>query len=79
MVEAELDRMIERRDEKRRRTEGERREEDLWVETARRFNERARAERRAQWAEYHECMCRLHTQLADEHAAKRQKLMEGAA
>ena len=48
----------------------------MWKETAKRFNERARAERRAQWIEYHECMCRLHTQLASEHQEKADKLWQ---
>ena len=68
---------IERRDEKRRQTEGERLEEEMWKQTARRFNERARAETRAQWIDYHKCMCRLHTQLAGEHQQKAERLGEG--
>jgi hypothetical protein len=80
-AEASIDAFIERR---ARRGETDPDEsEDLWVESVRRFNERARTERRAQWIAYHECMCRLHTQLAGEHAEKAEKLTqdntEGAA
>jgi hypothetical protein len=79
-AEAQLERFITQRDEKRKQTQGERLEEELYAESVRRFHERARAERRAQWIEYHECMCRLHTQLAGEHQQKAEKLlMEGAA
>jgi hypothetical protein len=49
----------------------------MWKQTARRFNERARAETRAQWIDYHKCMCRLHTQLAGEHQQKAERLGEG--
>jgi hypothetical protein len=72
-----LSRFIERRDDKCKQTEGEGLEEEMWKETARRFNERARAERRAQWIDYHNCICRLHTQLAGEHQQKAEKLGEG--
>ena len=75
-----MTRFIERRDDQRRQTEGERLDEELYADSVRRFQERARAERRAQWIKYHECMCRLHTQLAGEHQQKAKKLlMEGAA
>ena len=42
MVEAELDAMIRRRDEKRRRDEGERPEEALWLESERKYAARRR-------------------------------------
>jgi hypothetical protein len=53
--------------------------EDLWVESVRRFNERAQAEIRSRWIDYHQNLCRLHTQLATEHEEKAQRLLEGAA
>jgi hypothetical protein len=47
MVEAELDRMIERRSLKGETDPDE--QEDLWVESLRRYQERERHERRAEW------------------------------
>ena len=35
--------------------------------------------KRQAWIEYHESLCRLHTQLATEHEEKAQRLLEGAA
>jgi hypothetical protein len=47
MVEAELDRMIEKRSRKGEADPDER--EDLWVESVRRYNERERRQIRAEW------------------------------
>jgi hypothetical protein len=74
MVEAELDRMIEKRSRKGEQDPDER--EDLWVESVRRFHERTRAERRAQWIEYEQHMSELHARLSREHEEKAQKLQE---
>ena len=51
MVEAELDRMIERRARKGEEDPDER--EDLWVESVRRYQERERRQIRAQWYGWH--------------------------
>jgi hypothetical protein len=72
-VEKDLDRLIEKRSQKGETDPDER--EETWRESVRRFKERARAERRAQWIEYHECMCRLHNQLAGEHQDKAEQLL----
>jgi len=53
--------------------------EVLWVESVRRFNERAQAEIRSRWIDYHHHLQCLHQGLADEHEAKAQRLLEGAA
>ncbi len=52
-VEAELDHMIRRADERRRLTEGERAEHELWQESAERYNARQEREMRARWYGYH--------------------------
>ena len=44
-----MTRFIERRDDKRRQTEGERLEDDLWMESVARYNERERRQIRAEW------------------------------
>ena len=77
-AEQQIATFIARMDTKRRDTEGERLEEELYAESVRRFNEKARAEIRLQWISYHQNLCRLHTQLADEHEREAQQLLEGA-
>jgi hypothetical protein len=71
-----LTRVIERRDDKRRQTEGERREQEMWMESVARFHERSEAEMRSRWIEYEQHMSQLHTRLAEEHQEKAQKLLE---
>jgi hypothetical protein len=76
VVEAELTRMIEKRARKEQDPDER---EDLWVGSVRRFNERAQAEMRSRWIEYHRHLQSLHQGLADEHQEKAQRLVEGAA
>ena len=78
-VEGELDVFITRRHGKRVAEEGERAAEDMWRESVARFHERSEAEIRSRWIDYHQNLCRLHTQLAAEHEEKAQRLLEGAA
>jgi hypothetical protein len=70
---AELDRLIERRSRKEQDPDER---EDLWVESVRIFHERARAERRQQWTEFHRGMALLHGRLAAEHEEKAAKLLD---
>jgi len=59
-IDADLDRLIERRDKIRRITEGERLGEELWRESARKA-EVARKERiRLECAEFHRAQARRH-------------------
>jgi hypothetical protein len=67
---------VERRDDRRRQTEGERQAEELWRESVARFHERSEAEMRSRWIEYEQHMSELHTRLAEEHREKAQKLLE---
>jgi len=53
-VEAELNAMICRADERRRLSEGERREEELWRESERQYQAKRQAELTFAWVEYHE-------------------------
>jgi hypothetical protein len=50
--------------------------EPSYMESVRLFNERARAERRRRWLEYHRHLAALHQSLADEHTQAAQKLEE---
>jgi hypothetical protein len=74
-AEAEIGRFIVRMDTKRRDTEGERLEEELYAESARRHAATLREAARAEWTLYHEHMTELHTRLADEHREKAERLL----
>jgi hypothetical protein len=74
--EAELDRLITRRHEARVSEEGDRLEEELYMDSVRRFHERSEAEMRHRWIDYHRHLQILHQSLADEHEAEAQKLRE---
>jgi hypothetical protein len=58
MVEKELDTLITRRDTERRKTEGERHVEELWMESVRRYNARVGEQQRLARLEYHEGQAR---------------------
>ncbi len=77
-VESELNILIERRSGRSQEEDPDERE-DLWVESVRRFHERAQAERRQQWTEFHRGMAVLHGRLAAEHEAAAAKLLDGGA
>ncbi len=52
-VEGELDFFVARRDEQRRRAEGERPAEEIWQESVRRYNARRQRELCWEWLRYH--------------------------
>jgi hypothetical protein len=54
MVDADLDNLISRRDQKRRLEEGERAEEQAWVESTRIHNEKRRQQICAEWSKHHQ-------------------------
>jgi hypothetical protein len=78
MVEAELDRMIEKRSRKRETDPDER--EDLWVESVRRYRERERRQMRAEWYGWHCDQAERHRRtlaaLIAHHEGEAQKLCE---
>ena len=59
-AEAELTRFVERRHDQRAKSEGARREEALWMETVRAYNERERQGLLWERLHYHESMIRAH-------------------
>jgi hypothetical protein len=75
-----LTRFIERRDDKRRQTEGERLEDDLWMETVKAYNERERRQIRAQWYGWHCDQAQRHRRtlatLIAHHEGEARKLLE---
>jgi hypothetical protein len=73
-VETDLDRLIERRDTERRKSEGERLEEELWAESVRRYNARQDADHRLAWHEYEMRLYHIHSGLAAEHLARAEEL-----
>jgi hypothetical protein len=60
-AERDVDRFIERRDEKRRQTEGERLEESLWMKTVEAYNKRAREGMLWEKLRYHEALIQSHS------------------
>jgi hypothetical protein len=59
-VEHELNRLIEKRDERRRVEDGERPAEEMWRESERKYAARRREENAAAWAEYHRSQAARH-------------------
>jgi hypothetical protein len=76
-VEAELDRLIEKRHNLRRQSEGERRAENLWEHSVRCYNARRGEEYRADWYDYEMRLYRIHSGLASEHLARAERLENG--
>ena len=79
-VEKELDSFISRRDAQRRRTEGDRAEEEEWMKSERRHDAHRRAENRAGWYSWHAHRAEFYARLSAEHAATAEGLLgKGAA
>ena len=76
-VEGEIDHMIQRRHEERVQEEAQQRIEDLWAESVRRYHERQDADYRAAWHDYEMRLYRIHSDLAEEHLARAEKLENG--
>jgi hypothetical protein len=76
-VEAELSRLIEKRHDQRRQSEGERRAEDLWQESVRRYHTSQEQDHRLAWCEYEMRLHRIHSGLASEHLARAEMLDDG--
>jgi hypothetical protein len=75
-VEADLNRLIEKRHDRRVVEEAERPAEEMWAESVRRHNARRREENRAAWCEY---FCHIAGSLrarAEEYDQRAQMLME---
>jgi hypothetical protein len=76
-VERDLDAFIAREDEKRRATEGERRELEFWQVTERLNAARKRRDHRLAWYDYEMRLYRIHSGLASEHLARAERLENG--
>ena len=68
--------MIRRRDERRRQTEGERLEEELYAESTRHYWEQIRRKLNAERYRFQMNMCELHERLAAEHEERALRLLE---
>jgi hypothetical protein len=79
-VEGELDILITRRHEKRRETEGERRERELWQDTEIRHAQQRREANRLAWCEYHRSAAERHratlASLISHHETQAEKYRE---
>jgi hypothetical protein len=73
-VETDLNRLIERRDIERRKTEGERLEEALWAESERKHAARRWEENRIAWCAYYRCIAGALYARAEEYIVRAQKL-----
>ena len=69
-VEADLTRLIEKRDEKRRESEGERLERELWQEIAEREDAKDQSRRTWEWIRFHEDQAERAERNAAEIAAR---------
>ena len=76
-VEADLTRLIERRDAERRESEGERRVEEFWQESVRRYYARQAQDLRAMWCEHYRKMRGVHWGIDDENDRKLRDLENG--
>ncbi len=74
-AEAEIERFIERRSRNGEVDPDER--DPGYMESVRVFRQRAEAEMRSRWVEYHRHLQVLHQGLADEHQAEAEKLENG--
>ena len=83
LVESELDRMIERRDDARVKAEGRRRAQEMYQESVRRYNAQRNARRRAEWAAFHRQQAERHratlTDLISHHEAAAARLDKESA
>jgi hypothetical protein len=81
MAEAQLDHLIRRRDDKRRLSEGERLEEELYAPSVRAYNEQRRLQSRYEWHLHHvgQAARLRHTleNLIAYHEEQAAKLLEG--
>jgi hypothetical protein len=79
-AEAQLERFITQRHEKRVASEGERQAEEMWMESVSRYQERERRQIRAEWRDYHESQAERHRRtleaLISHHEGEAQKLLE---
>jgi hypothetical protein len=79
-VEKELDTLVSRRHVQRVKSEGERREEELWMESERRHAEERREANRRAWASYHRSQAERHratlTDLISHHETQAAKFKE---
>jgi hypothetical protein len=82
-VEAELDRFIRTRHDRRVADEGERPAEEAWMESERRYEERRRRENRAAWAAFHEGQAERHRRTLEDlirhHETQTARLCEEGA
>jgi hypothetical protein len=78
VVDADLDRLIERRSRMRVLEEGERAEEEAWVESTKKTNAAREAELREQWSSYHLDQAERHKAVLEDlvahHKQQAQKL-----
>ena len=76
VVEGELVRLIEKRHDQRVKTEGERLEEALWMESERRYHEIRQRQNVAAWFAHFCRMADNHAALAEDYQRRAEELCE---
>ncbi len=74
--EGQLSAFIAHRHEKRVAEEGERRAEEIWQESVRRYHEREREQNRWAWVRHFDLMAANHAKLAEEYERRASELCE---
>jgi hypothetical protein len=75
-AEAQLERFITGRHERRVADEGERAAEEMWRESVARYNEREREQNRWEWVRFFDRMAQSHARISEDYEARAQKLLE---
>jgi hypothetical protein len=78
-VEKELTAFIAKRDKQRRRAEGERRTEEAWAESERRYDARRRRQNRALWFAHFCRMADSHARISEDYERRAEELCEEGA
>ena len=79
LVEKELTAFIAKRDGQRRQSEGERRAEEAWAESERRYGGRRRREYRALWFAHFCRMADSHARISEDYERRAEELCEEGA
>jgi predicted acetyltransferase len=78
-AERQIETFITRRENERRKSEGERAVEELWMPSERAYFARRQEDNRMAWCDYHRRLQALHQGLADEHRVEIEKLENGSS
>jgi hypothetical protein len=75
-AEAQLERFITQRHDRRVADEGDRAAEEMWMESVARYKEREREQNRWEWVRFFDRMAQSHARISEDYEARAQKLLE---